>query len=355
MNDIDRRLSDYAERWRAQQAPPPAPEVPMRSRIPRWIPAVAAAAAVILVAGGVAYAVTTLNDDGNTGTPAVQPSITPVDLTGAVPFTDAAPDHSLQPCTPTTIAGGAGMSEGAAGTTYYNFTVTNTGAAACALTNNVSMILHADGQPDVTAASAQHTVTTTTLRPGGVATVPLAVPTLCQGADPAGGAPAQTYTDVAIVLGDQGTETVPGQSIAYYGCVAQTQPFTIDNSNATTGGNPTSNLDINLELPSGLVSGGTLVYVVDLSNPTQHTIDFSGACPAYTQQLSDPASNAVASGTYALNCEAFGNVISPGAMTRFEMRLDIPSGTLAGPHVLNWYFRGLDKPGAKTSIDVVAP
>src|SRR4029079_6600725 len=112
-NDLDRRLSNYAERWRAEQAPPPAPEVAMRTRVPRWIPVAAAAAAVVLIAGGVAIAVTNLNNDDTAGTPPNTP--TPVDLTGAVPFIDKAPDHSLQQCTPSTITGAAGQMEGAAG------------------------------------------------------------------------------------------------------------------------------------------------------------------------------------------------------------------------------------------------
>lgn len=134
---------------------------PDRARTPnrRWIAPLFAAAAVAVVAGGIAVAVQA--HSGHGGAPAVAPSTaTPTHAQPSSPSTgpsaptrsastsSASPSGAIPPCPTSGLRLDAGSGLGAAGTSYTTYYLTNRGSSACSLT----------GYPGVAVLDASGTV-----------------------------------------------------------------------------------------------------------------------------------------------------------------------------------------------------
>jgi hypothetical protein len=94
-----------------------------------------------------------------------------------------------------------------------------------------------------------------------------------------------------------------------------------------------------------------LIYVVDLTNPTDRPVSLS-PCPVYIQAATSPTP---VKDIEALNCTSVGS-IAAHATTRFEMHMQMAAGAPTGGLRIVWSLKGPDVPAvASTSFDLAAP
>ncbi|MCW7539486.1 DUF4232 domain-containing protein [Aquabacterium sp. A7-Y] len=106
-------------------------------------------------------------------------------------------------------------------------------------------------------------------------------------------------------------------------------------------------LTARLEAPSAVARGGTLRYVVTLTNESGSALPLS-PCPSYQQSLYVEGRSV--DSRYRLNCSGAGGQIAPHSSVSFEMEGAVP-GDLAGEHVkLSWVLR--DGPAAGTIAEL---
>jgi Protein of unknown function (DUF4232) len=77
--------------------------------------------------------------------------------------------------------------------------------------------------------------------------------------------------------------------------------------------------------------GGTLRYVVGLTNTGRRVFRFGASCPVYVEQLVP----SVPQRAYVLNCRP-APPLAPGRTLRFEMRLQVPDDARLGENGLSW-------------------
>ena len=108
---------------------------------------------------------------------------------------------------------------------------------------------------------------------------------------------------------------------------------------------PLAGLLPTLVLPHSARAGDTLVYEVDLRNPTPHPIALE-PCPGYFEDAGDKLIFL----TYALNCTPVGS-IPAGQTVRFAMKLPLPADIPVGPVRIEWALR---LPGniAESTVDI---
>jgi hypothetical protein len=104
-----------------------------------------------------------------------------------------------------------------------------------------------------------------------------------------------------------------------------------------------------IEAPASVRAGETLRYSVLLvNNSGSDVIALSGSdCPIYRESVGD------ASGQYVLNCGAVTSSYSAGHAIRFEMELEVPASTPAGPTSLVWRTTEPTGLSATAAINVV--
>jgi hypothetical protein len=115
---------------------------------------------------------------------------------------------------------------------------------------------------------------------------------------------------------------------------------------------PWADLVGHVEVPSVVVAGETLHYLVTLRNNGDQSVPLD-PCPAYVERLWS-GNTLVAEPGYLLNCAAT-SAIHPDAITTFEMVLDIPADAPPGMGLLLW---GTDGPGPssqKQPITIAPP
>jgi hypothetical protein len=115
---------------------------------------------------------------------------------------------------------------------------------------------------------------------------------------------------------------------------------------------PWADLAGHAEVPSVVVAGETLHYLVTLRNNGDQPVPLD-PCPAYVERLWS-GNSLVAEPSYLLNCAAT-SPIQPGSTTTFEMVLDIPADAPPGSGMLLW---GTDGPGPssqKQPITIAPP
>lgn len=238
--------------------------------------------------------------------------------------------------------------DGAGGTTFHHITVRNAGAAGCALL----------GRPAVRGIDATSGVSRT------VATDPVAALGAAQGSRPAtiepgesalldldtyggclDGRPETVYRDVRLRLADGGHLRLPGTVNATCGVGLsdwyRPAPPAPDTS-------AIAKLVASIQAPASARAGGTLDFVVTLTNPTGTGVQLD-PCPNYEIALLAPVK---AGGAYQLNC-AIPAVPAHGSL-RFAMRLSIPSFTeYRGPATVQWSLdAGTAEPAPTTSAPV---
>lgn len=283
-----------------------------------------------------------------------------VDLTGTVPWADlpvqpyiapsasptSAPATDARACTAADLQPSLG--EAGAATGHYAVTVRfrNVGATTCLLAGTPQATATSPGRPDVRSTGSAFIVApgpSANMPPGGETLMFLELDNLCAARpDGAGGLAPYQHVDIAIPGGgsvglDSGTS---GFDVT---CGLQVSSFYVEPAAAQEPHDPLSDLQASLEMPSSAAAGGTLVYVVALTNPTDQPIDLD-RCPSYVA-FGDGLKDA-----HQLNCAAAAP-IAPGGTERFEMRVQVPEGA-TGPLAVTWSVAAPFDVSARGTVDV---
>lgn len=279
--------------------------------------------------------------------PVIEPP-EPVDLTGAVPWSDrtdyerwsptspiAIPRPDARPCRVGDLELIGAQMEGAGGHSGTWVRYANVSESRCTLKGfpllggdeGVITPEHATFFPAPRGSSKPATID-----PGGeAAVVVIETSSACEPQTPT------AFVTNARILLDDGTSLPTGRDLA------SSCPIRIDSwyREAFYPAEPPSrfdNLVTTVEVPEVAVPGDVLVYVVELRNEGASPVDL-GNCAGYDQKLypQDPVSfgpgKPLVSERLRLNCDGVG-AIAPDDAVRFEMRIDVPAGYAGSPDVL---------------------
>lgn len=381
MSEVEDRLGQLLH-----AAAPPSAGVPFeqvrrqvrRRRAARW--SVAASAVVAAVVGvGVASlspSSTTRRPEQAAATPSstASPSseATPsVDLSGAVPWVDdpaqpyqappaptptadARPTGHARACTAADVAVRVEHRNGATGQTEYPLTFRNTSTSTCVLSGYPHVVASEPGRPSVsaTAGSFFDFGSTANMAPGQVTGLGVETDTECA-ARPGGANPGPPYHRLTVTLPGGGTVSVNEPDGFDVACGLKVTHFFVDlPSDPAPAHDPLSDLTVGLQLPASVRAGGTLVYVAELTNPTEQPVSLD-RWPSYVETTTGPVP---AEAAYQLNCGPVGVIPARGTV-RFAMRLTIPATAPAGPLTLRWELAivpGLP-PTAQATVTVTSP
>ncbi len=323
-----------------------------RRRAARW----ATAVGVVAVAGVVGGVALTL--------PSSPPSTrvaTGVDLTGTVPWVDLPPTPYQAPpapsgpvptdardCTAGDVTASFDGRDGATGHLVNYVVFRNTSSSTCVLKGFPARVTASEpGKPDVVATNGSYfpQSTTANMAPGGTTLLGLQTDSLCP-ANPAGAKPAQLYHHVDITLTGGGTVTPAGPTDGLnLTCGLHLTRFYVEEQAPVAPHDPLSDLAASLELPQTAKAGEPLVYVVDLTNPTNEPVSFDRWCPSY---LEAPTKE-----SYTLNCATVSS-IAAGQTVRYEMRLQVPDDA-AVTLTVRWEMTGPGLPSAQGTVPLAAP
>jgi len=343
-NDIDLMLREYAPRWRTAQPPPPtvdsalrATRSPSRARPRRWVPVLAAAAAVLVVAAVVGLARRNLSapEPGLTPTPTGDPGVVawqplapthPELPTTVVPSSpDPADAAGLPACRPADLRVSTSL-DGAGGTRYVVVEFRSRGR--CRLGGFPSVTpLDGDGRPVAVPVERELNGYGRPVAVGGDA-----VATLMIGWPSGWCADEVNVARLRLTLAGGAPLTVPG--FGRSACNGEpgsgtTMPITVRDirpqqyveERTVT---PFDGVAVRVVLPTSAPGGATLRFTVVLTAPAGGNVPLR-PCPDYRVSLG--GSEAV----YALHCaavpfrDASGQPYLPaGVPVTFDMRLAVP-------------------------------
>lgn len=186
---------------------------------------------------------------------------------------------------------------------------------------------------------------TANIAPGQRADLGVETDTYCA-ARPGGGPPGALYHRLHIALPGGGHVAVDEPRGFDPTCGLHITAFSVPQAPQPE---PRSVLSPSLETPATVFAGATLVYVVDLINPTDQPIALN-PCPAYVQAIANLPTPVKE--VDALNCGPVG-AIGAHRTKRFQMRLTIPPSTPEGPITLHWDLIGVEPAAASATIGVV--
>jgi hypothetical protein len=188
------------------------------------------------------------------------------------------------------------------------------------------------------------------MAPGGYTVLGVETDTNCA-ARPGGGHGGPLYHHVDIVLSGGGTVALDHPEGFDVTCGLHLTEFSVPRPEPPEPHSPLDELTASLETPPTIDPGSTLIYVIDLTNPTDQPVALS-PCPVYIQSVSSPTP---VKDIEALNCTPIG-AIAAHSTARFEMHMPIPADAPASDLRI---FRSLIGPGVSavtsTSVDVAAP
>lgn len=325
-------------------------------RAVQWSLAASAATAAVVVA---AVSVMVTSDSGRPERVTATPS---VNLAGTVPWVDkssppyqapAAPSPSTpatnaRACTARDVAAGFADGNGAGGHSVRYVRFRNTSTSTCVLKGYPHVTASEPGHPSVagTDGSFFPTGSTENMSPGRDTYLGVETDTYCA-ARPGGGPSGPAYHRLDITLPGGGTITVHDPSIGFdVACGLHLTRFFVQQPEQRSAHDPLSDLIVSLEVPPTVVAGSALVYVADLTNPTDKAVSLA-RCPGYVEAGS--ADTTRLKEAYALNCAPVG-AISAHDTVRFEMRLHIPAQAAGGTMTFRW---SMAAPFSVTSVATV--
>jgi hypothetical protein len=141
------------------------------------------------------------------------------------------------------------------------------------------------------------------------------------------------YHSLDIVLPGGGRKVLKGLSLTFQ-CGMSTTPFFTSKPAPSSPPDLLAHLVPRLLLPETVRAGSTLVYQVELSNPTNKVVPLS-PCPGYLEHSSIPTKL-----EYGLNCLTVRSIPARGEV-RYEMDMAIPASAPPGAATVFW---SLDTP-----------
>jgi hypothetical protein len=301
----------------------------------------AAGVAAVVVIGGTTAALLATSGSGH---PEQLGTGQRVNLAGTVPWISTppspyqappaptrAPATNARPCAATDVAVTIVDGDGAGGHSIKYAVFRNVSSSTCVLKGYPRVVATEPGHPGVTATDGSFFPSghPANMRPGGVTQLGVETDITCM--DRVSGGPAgPTYHHLAITLPGGGTIRVDDPSGLDVGCGVHLTRFFVRPADLPQPHDPLSDLQVSLEAPPSVAAGSTLVYVVDMTNPTDHAISLD-RCPGYVEVAFGSPIKEV----YELNCAPV-RAIAAHRVVRFAMRLPIPADTPAGSLRLEW-------------------
>jgi hypothetical protein len=271
-----------------------------------------------------------------------------------VPSTPAPPaprPTDARACRADDIAARFQSRNGAGGHEIFYVRFPNVSESTCVLFGYPQVTATEPGQPEVGATDGSffQLGDPANMAPGGNTLLGLETDTNCA-ARPGGGGGGPLYHHFDIALPAGGTVGLDQPDGLDLTCGLHLTRFWVPRAEHPEPPDSLTELTASLEMPATVAADAVLVYVVALTNPTEHPITLD-PCPAYIQADSSPTP---VKDIEALNCAPV-RTLAAGATTRFEMHLQMPGDTAAGTVRVFWSLVGPDmRSWASASIEVVS-
>lgn len=308
----------------------------------------AAAAASVSIVVAVVWVTALTADRGHPGRVTMGPS---VNLAGTVPWVDqvaapyqaptaplpSAPAIDARACTAGDVTASLADGNGAGGHLVRYVRFRNTSTSTCVLDGYPHVTASEPGHPSVAGTDGSFFPTdgTANMRPGQDTYLGVETDTFCA-ARPDGGPPGPLYHQLDITLPGGGTVTVNDTARSVdVSCGLHLTRFFHQQSEPRPAHDPLSDLTVSLEVPPAVAAGSALIYIADLTNPTDTAVSLA-RCPGYVEAASGPAH---VKELYGLNCANIAAIAGHGTV-RFEMRLHIPAHAVGGLLTLHWLMVG---------------
>jgi hypothetical protein len=331
-----------------------------RRRALQWPLATSVATVAVVVA---VAAVAGNWDSGHPERVTTSPS---VNLAGTVPWVDQAappyqaptapptptPGTDARPCTAGDVTASLADGGGAGGHSLRYVRFRNTSTSTCVLKGYPRVTASAPGQPSVagTDGSFFPSFSTANMRPGQDTYLGVETGTYCA-ARPGGGSPGPLYHRLDVTLPGGGTVTVDDPAKGFdVSCGLHLTRFFVQQPEPGPVHDPLSDLTVSLEVPPTVAAGATLVYVADLTNPTDRSVSLA-RCPGYVEAASGPTRIKEA---YGLNCAPVGAIAAHDTV-RFAMRLHVPDQAASGPLTFHWSMTGPFLVTGQATVTVTTP
>jgi Protein of unknown function (DUF4232) len=287
-----------------------------------------------------------------------------VDETGAVPWVDRLGSifvGSPLPVAPLPTSGPACQasdlkvsftgSSGAAGELFFGYDFTNVSSAACILRGYPRVVATWQGKAPLVATDGPtffgFPMEPETMAPGASTKFVVGTGRDCPLAGGSGSAPPLADPIVTVSIPGSGTVVLPGDVGPLCGLFAD--QFGVQPVDPEYTKSPIDGATVTLELPSAVKAGGTLRYVVDLTNPTSSDMVLD-PCPSYWQWI-----GVASKATVELNCDAVP-VLAAHTTRRFAMELAVPTDVPTGPATVYWNAAAVAVDiSARGSLRVVTP
>jgi Protein of unknown function (DUF4232) len=286
----------------------------------------------------------------------VTPSITAVDDTGAVPWVDrpgtifvgsplpvALLPTGGPPCRASDLKVSSADMSGAMGEMFFRYDFTNVSSTACILRGFPRVVANLPGKPPLVATDGTtffgFPLEPETTAPGASTSLVLGTSRDCSSAldDPT----------ITVSIRGSGTIVLPGDIGPLCGLFAN--QFGVQPAEPDYTKSPVDGATATLELPGSVKAGGTLRYVVDLTNPTSSDMVLD-PCPTYWQWIGVASKVPI-----ELNCDAVP-VLAAHTTHRFSMELAVPADVPTGQATAYWNAAAVAVDiGARGSIQVVTP
>lgn len=256
-----------------------------------------------------------------------------------------------RPCAAQDVAARVDGPNGAGGHSVRYLRFRNISSSTCVLKGYPRVTASEPGLLDVigTDGSFFSYGDTANLLPGQDAQLGVETDTYCA-ARPGGGQPGPLYHHLQIEPPGGGRVALDQLDGFDPKCGLHLTKFFVPESPQPEPRTAANTLRAAFETPDSVAAGAPLIYVVDLTNPTDRPITLS-PCPAYLQSartVPTPTKD-----IEALNCTAVGAIAAHDTI-RFEMHLSIPRDTPAGPLKILWELTGPGAEIASASIEVSA-
>jgi hypothetical protein len=281
--------------------------------------------------------------------PAASPSAS-VDLSNAIAWIDAPTDPptpptpspppprpaDARPCSADDVTARFDPGNGAGGHEIIDVQFRNISDSTCVLTGYPQVTATEPGQPDIAGTDGSFFPTDgpANMAPGGYTLLGLETDTNCA-ARPGGGSGRPLYHHVDIVLPGGDTISLDHPDGFDITCGLHLTQFSVPRPEQPEPRTPVDGLTATLETPPTVEPGGVLIYVVDLTNPTDQPIALS-PCPAYIQWTPSPTP---VKDIEALNCAPVRAIAGHGTV-RFQMHMPIPADTPVGTLMIFWTLTG---------------
>lgn len=330
-----------------------------RRRSVQWPLATAAATAAVVVA--------VVSVAGNAGGGRQERATTSpsVNLAGTIPWVDQpaapyraptaappAPGSDARACTAGDVTASLADGNGAGGHSERYVRFRNTSTSTCVLKGYPRVTASEPGHPAVagTDGSFFPSFSTANMRPGQDTYLGVETDTYCA-ARPGGGPPGPLYHRLEVTLPGGGTVTVDDPAKGFdVSCGLHLTAFFVQQSEPRPVHDPLSDLTVSLEVPTKVAAGSTLVYVADLTNPTDRSVTLA-RCPGYVEAASGPIP---IKEVYGLNCAPVGAIAAHDTV-RFAMRLHVPDQAASGPLTFHWSMAAPFSVASQATVTVTTP